>query len=93
MRRLSLQLAGSWVAVIFVLLLAGPAQAQYGENVLYSFGGQPDAASPVANFTADSHENLDGTAAAGGAYNSGAVFALMPPTGGVGPWTELPMAP
>jgi hypothetical protein len=88
MRRLSLQLAGSCLALISALLLAGPARAQYNENVLYSFSGQPDAASPLNSLTADSNGNLYGTAATGGTNNSGAVFELIPPTGGVGPWTE-----
>jgi len=88
MRRLSLQLAASCVALISALPLAGPARAQYSENVLYSFSGQPDAASPVNYLTADSNGNLYGTAASGGAYNAGAVLELIPPTVGVGPWTE-----
>jgi uncharacterized repeat protein (TIGR03803 family) len=56
------------------------------EKVLYSFSGKKDGRHPDVALIFDAAGNLYGTVSAGGAYARGAVFELMPKTGGG--WTE-----
>jgi uncharacterized repeat protein (TIGR03803 family) len=55
------------------------------EEVLYSFGSQPDGNYPTANLVFDESGNLYGTTSRGGAYGNGTVFKLSP---NQGQWTE-----
>jgi uncharacterized repeat protein (TIGR03803 family) len=48
------------------------------ETVLYSFGGEPDGAVPLANLIRDAAGNLYGTTSQGGTANLGTVFKLDP---------------
>jgi len=66
------------------------------ETVLYSFcsfGGSSctDGTLPSASLIQDTVGNLYGTAASGGANNSGAVFKLAVPAQSGGAWTETPL--
>jgi uncharacterized repeat protein (TIGR03803 family) len=68
-----------------VFELAAPQNAgSWTESVLYSFGTGTDGAVPVGGVTFDAAGNLYGTTSAGGAYNLGTVFQLVPGSG----WTE-----
>jgi uncharacterized repeat protein (TIGR03803 family) len=59
----------------------------YSEKILHSFNGNgTDGANPVSNLVFDSKGNLYGTALGGGSEGVGAVFELMPETGGT--WSE-----
>jgi uncharacterized repeat protein (TIGR03803 family) len=55
-------------------------------SILYSFGGNPDGANPVASLITDSAGNLYGTTEGGGTRGVGTVFELTPLPGGI--WTE-----
>lgn len=61
-----------------------PSGGGWKETVLYAFSG-PDGSVPEAGVVFDSHGNLYGTTAGGGAYNDGTVFELTPTEGG---WQE-----
>lgn len=57
----------------------GAAFAKSSYRVLYAFKGGPgDGANPSDTLVADKAGNLYGTAAAGGKYNDGIVYALAP---------------
>jgi uncharacterized repeat protein (TIGR03803 family) len=75
-----------------VFKLSPPSEkgAPWTESVLYSFqGGETDGASPFYVTPAfDSHGNLYGTTASGGANGVGTVFRLTPPSEPRGSWTE-----
>ncbi len=62
-----------------------PNGGTWMEKVLYSFGGQPDGATPLSGPVFDQAGNLYGTTYAGGANGSGTVYQLKPPGSG---WTE-----
>src|SRR5208282_714984 len=63
----------------------------WNETILYTFTGDSDGYSPVANLTIDSHGNLYGTTTWGGSSSAcggngcGTVFQLSPPSGS-GTW-------
>ncbi|HVZ51572.1 MAG TPA: choice-of-anchor tandem repeat GloVer-containing protein [Pseudolabrys sp.] len=57
------------------------------ETILYSFRGGNDGATPLGNLIIGSDGSLYGATALGGAYNSGVVFQLVPPTGSGTKWT------
>jgi uncharacterized repeat protein (TIGR03803 family) len=64
-----------------------PVSGGWTEKVVYNFGATAsDAAHPVASLIFDAKGNLYGTSFGGGAYGVGAVFELLPATGGG--WTE-----
>ncbi len=70
-------LAVTMCIALLHLVVATTAQAQtYTFNVLYSFSGTPDGASPSAGLTLDGQGNLYGTTPYGGASNAGTVFKL-----------------
>ena len=75
---------------IFKLAPPSGAQTAWTETVLYSFGtnGSADALQPRAGLVQDTQGNLYGTTSGGGAYSSGTVFKLTPPTGAQTAWTE-----
>jgi uncharacterized repeat protein (TIGR03803 family) len=56
------------------------------EKILHAFGNGRDGIQPYAALAFDTAGNLFGTTSAGGAYNGGTVFELMPRVGGG--WTE-----
>jgi uncharacterized repeat protein (TIGR03803 family) len=72
---------------VFELTRSG---STWNYNVIYSFAGQPDAANPNNGMVIDAAGNLYGTAYAGGATDSGAVFQIHPT--GTGTWTEQAIA-
>jgi uncharacterized repeat protein (TIGR03803 family) len=55
------------------------------QTALYSFGGTPDGAFPLAGLILDSSGSLYGTTYLGGTHGFGTVFRLMPSGSG---WTE-----
>ncbi len=79
-------------ALIFAV--APPAFAQWNEQVLYSFQGLPDGATPVGGMVFDKQGNLygatseGGSSACAGAGQCGTVFQLAPPAKQGDPWTE-----
>lgn len=56
------------------------------EKILHAFGNGRDGIQPYAGLVFDTTGNLYGTTSAGGTYNGGTVFELMPRVGGG--WTE-----
>jgi hypothetical protein len=76
------------------LALAVPASAQWKENVLYSFQGLPDGATPIGAVVFDQQGNLYGATQNGGAsycpsiQQCGTVYQLTPPAKKGDPWTE-----
>jgi uncharacterized repeat protein (TIGR03803 family) len=86
--------SASCSAIVFLLLVAMPARAQYTETVLHTFTGQADGGGPVGGLTLDSKGNAYGTTPSGGntsdcdSEGCGVVFELSPPASGSGPWTE-----
>src|SRR5271155_4573388 len=63
-----------------------PSASGYTENVLYTFAGGADGATPVAGLVFDTVGNLYGTTSAGGTRGgAGTVFELSPSTSG---WTK-----
>jgi uncharacterized repeat protein (TIGR03803 family) len=60
----------------------------WAERVLYSFAGGSDGAAPVAGVWRASDGVLYGTTYAGGSYNVGVAFKLIPPSAPDEHWTE-----
>jgi uncharacterized repeat protein (TIGR03803 family) len=58
------------------------------ETTIYSFSGVPDGANPNSGLIFDASGDLYGTTTAGGKYNAGTIFELIPPTSNPGTWTE-----
>jgi uncharacterized repeat protein (TIGR03803 family) len=58
------------------------------EQVLHSFAGAPDGATPGNGLVADKKGNLYGTVLSGGANGNGAIFELGPPLVAGDSWTE-----
>jgi len=88
-----------WVHALAVILtlaaFALPASAEWKEQVLYSFQGIPDGATPVGGIVFDSAGNLYGATQDGGSSSCrsadsqcGTVFQLSPPAQKGDPWTE-----
>ena len=69
--------------VVFELSPSG--QGNWTESVLYSFNVGNDAQNPLAGLVFDGSGNLYGTTVNGGTVGIGAVFELMPTSGG---WSE-----
>ncbi len=89
------------LAAVSVLLVSAvrPAQAQFGQNVLYTFTGLADGAAPTAPVIALNGDLYGATVNGGDTSGSncpglnpptgcGVVFKLSPPSGGSGSWTE-----
>jgi uncharacterized repeat protein (TIGR03803 family) len=74
------------LAVLSVLLLIVPSQAQLNGAVLYSFTSSPDGANPLSRLTSDGAGDFYGTTALGG-LGFGTVFELSP--NGNGGWNEI----
>lgn len=80
----SLKLQAS--AFFITLLIAATASASSGPfSEIYQFNG-PDGSFPN-RVVADSSGNLYGTTLRGGAYDSGAIYQLIPPAQSGGAWT------
>jgi uncharacterized repeat protein (TIGR03803 family) len=60
---------------------------RWQKTILYSFKGANDGSTPLGKVIIGSDGSLYGTAALAGAYNSGVVFQLSPPTGTGTKWT------
>jgi uncharacterized repeat protein (TIGR03803 family) len=73
--------------VAFELIPPAAPGGLWTEKVLHSFGSAGDGASPQAALTY-SGGVLYGTTAEGGAYGSGTVFSLTPPSSPGGAWSE-----
>jgi uncharacterized repeat protein (TIGR03803 family) len=74
-----------------VFKLTPPARSgmPWAETVLHSFTGQPDGNGPWGPLIfLDTSGALYGTTLAGGPWDQGMVFKLMPPAGGGAPWTK-----
>ncbi len=63
-----------------------PAGGSWTENIMHTFQGGTDGATPYSSLTFDSAGNLFGTTWAGGTNNAGTVYELSPAGGGT--WTE-----
>jgi hypothetical protein len=91
-----LQWLGRMLALCGMLVsFASTASAEWKENVLYSFQGNPnDGTGPYASVVFDKAGNLYGTTgwgggtSCGGPAECGIVFQLQPPTQKGGTWTE-----
>jgi uncharacterized repeat protein (TIGR03803 family) len=77
--------AGGTAGAGTVYKLTPNSDGSWSESVLYSFQGGSDAAGPNSTLNFDTAGNLYGSAG-GGAYGHGAIFRLMPSSGGQ--WTE-----
>jgi uncharacterized repeat protein (TIGR03803 family) len=73
--------------VVYKLTPPTRAGGTWTENVLYSFSGGNDGATPVTNLVMDSAGAIYGATANAGANNCGTFFQLLPSSGG-GVWTE-----
>jgi uncharacterized repeat protein (TIGR03803 family) len=78
----------AWIAhtVVSLLVLTSAIALAQGERVLYTFGENGDAESPLSVLISDRFGNLYGTTYLGGAFNRGAVFELLHSSSGS--WTE-----
>jgi hypothetical protein len=80
--------------IAVILAFVSTASAQWNEQVLYSFQGLPDGATPVGGMVFDKEGNLYGATANGGSSSCsgpgqcGTVFQLAPPAKHGDPWTE-----
>ncbi len=81
---------GQWSAgEVYSLTPPGQGQTEWTENVLYSFTGGVDGGFPYTYITLGPNGVLYGTTTTGGVNGgNGAVFQLIPPTGGQTTWTE-----
>ncbi len=61
-----------------------PSASGWTENVLYTFSGGNDGATPIGGLVFDNAGNLYGTTSTGGSAGGGTVFELSPSGGG---WT------
>jgi uncharacterized repeat protein (TIGR03803 family) len=68
----------AWCAAIAALTPLDCAQAQSTYKVQYSFQGNPDGATPVAELLSDGAGNLYGTTEGGGEAGGGTIFKLSP---------------
>ena len=64
------------LAIVSLAIFLTSAFAVSGEQVTYSFDGDPNGSTPSARLIADANGNLYGTAASGCAFNYGCVFEL-----------------
>jgi uncharacterized repeat protein (TIGR03803 family) len=71
-----------------VYLLTPAGGGSFKQNILYSFKGAPDAASPGGELVRDAGGNFYGVSVQGGANNLGAVYEVSPPAVQGGAWTE-----
>jgi uncharacterized repeat protein (TIGR03803 family) len=79
------------LAVALASLCGGAAAFGETFTTLYDFGGvRGDGEDPQSGVVFDRSGNLWGFASLGGGRNgTGTIFELIPPIGGVGPWTEV----
>lgn len=78
----------SFSGVVFSLTPPGPHGGAWTETVIYSFSGGSDGGNPVGAIAIGPKGVLFSTAANGGAFYYGTVFALTPPESAGGAWTE-----
>ncbi len=69
-----------------VYMLTPTQGGGWKETIIYSFTGGVDGSTPYAGLVADRLGNLYGATTSGGVYGDGAVFELVPVSGGA--WTE-----
>jgi len=72
-----------------VFELTPPAKGKnaWGKSIIWNFGAAGDGQNPASGLTLGSDGTIYGTTSAGGT-GFGTVFALTPPAGGNGAWTE-----
>jgi hypothetical protein len=86
--------AGLFVIVLFFSAFTSHASAEWKEQVLYSFQGGTDGATPAGGVVFDKQGNLYGATQQGGGSNCspmaacGTVYQLAPPAKQGDPWTE-----
>jgi len=73
---------------VFELVRPVAGKKQWTASNLYVFSGK-DGANPVSGLVFDAAGNLYGTTSAGGTFNKGTVFELLPPPVTGGNWTEV----
>lgn len=78
-------MGGAGAVLAATAMLMSGAGASNTTEVIYSFGGSPDAEYPSTDLAVDSAGNLYGMTVLGGNFGSGTVFRLSPTEGG---WTE-----
>jgi uncharacterized repeat protein (TIGR03803 family) len=59
-------------------LLSGPVMLGQNYQIIHTFSGGGDGATPDAGLTPDGHGNYYGTAYSGGAHDAGTVFKITP---------------
>ena len=79
---------------VFELSPPLPGHEEWRARTLHSFGppGGPDGNRPLGALIADQDGVLYGTTSAGGLGGGGTIFALTPPSGAWGTWTETVLA-
>ncbi|MGD0133355.1 MAG: choice-of-anchor tandem repeat GloVer-containing protein [Bryobacteraceae bacterium] len=80
---------GPGCGVVFSLTPPASPGGAWTQTVLYAFpGNDGNGYTPAGGVVFGKNGVLYGTTSAGGAFNSGTVFALTPPTSSGGPWTH-----
>lgn len=82
------------LTLVGILVFASHASAQWNEEVLYSFQGGTDGATPIGGVVLDKQGNIYGATVNGGSSSClspgqcGTVFELSPPAKKGQPWVE-----
>jgi hypothetical protein len=83
-----------WIFALILVLASTALAAQWKEQVLYSFQGGSDGATPVGGVVSDKQGNLYGATMDGGSSSClsfqqcGTIYQLAPPAKNGDPWTE-----
>jgi uncharacterized repeat protein (TIGR03803 family) len=73
---------GTWgQGTVYRLTPSAPGEADWREQILYSFHGGTDGANPTSEVVFDDRGRLYGTTSIGGAGHQGTVYRLQPPQG------------
>jgi uncharacterized repeat protein (TIGR03803 family) len=78
----------SGLGTVFSLTPPAAPGGQWIENVLHSFAGGTDGATPQGSPVIDHRGVIFGTTVKGGSANQGTVFSLAPPASPGGAWNE-----